>query len=88
VLLGGVGVLEAVVYPWRYRAAVDGSRLANVLSALVLTVMRVAFVWLGASAVMRETPWPLALAVYALPATIATAAVSPARKRASAEKPS
>jgi hypothetical protein len=82
IMLAAVGIVEAIVYPWRYRAAVNGSRWENAASAFILTIMRIAFVWLGASAVMKDTPWPLALGVYAVPATLATLWFHPKKGKA------
>lgn len=70
-LLGVVGMAEAVVYQGRYRAT-HGSPLAAGAWTLAVCLLRVGFVCLGVSAAMKDQ-WAAALVAYAVPAAAVTA---------------
>lgn len=71
-VLAGVGVAEAWAHTWRYRAAGENPRLSAALSCFVLTGLRIGFVGLGVGLLMQGHSFHELLAVYALPASIAT----------------
>lgn len=68
-----VAVAEAIVYQQRYRAT-HGTPLAAGFWTLLVCALRVGFVALGVSAVMRDQ-WVWALVCYAVPAAIVTGVV-------------
>lgn len=74
-LLAAIGVIEALVYLDRIRTATAKSVWRSALSAFMVATSRIAFIIVGAGAVMRDTPWPLAMLWYVLPATLATVLV-------------
>jgi len=74
-LLAAMGIIEAVVYLWRYRTAVDRFSWQSVASTFGVTATRVGFVVVGASAVFNSEPWYWLILAYAVPATVATAVV-------------
>lgn len=70
-LLALVGMAEAVVHQSRYRATF-GTPLSVGVWTLLLCLLRVGFVALGVSVMLREQ-WALALFAYAVPAAVTTA---------------
>lgn len=80
VLLAVIGVVEALVYIDRIRTAIGGSVWRSALSALLVTCTRIAFVIVGAGAVMAQTSWWWCVVCYAVPATLATVLVHPRMK--------
>lgn len=71
-LLALCGVLEAVVYQFRYRSAVVGRPSAAAGSAFLLAVLRVLWTVLGVSAWMGGQRVWVVCAAYAVPVALAT----------------
>lgn len=72
ILLALIGIIESVVWLYRCRTANATNEIHSALAALGVTTTRLAFVWVGASAVLAATPWWLALGAYCGPATAGT----------------
>lgn len=70
-----LGVVEAVVLLYRMRTAVGACRWRSAAATLAVTVTRILFVLVGASAALSAVPWWQAVVCYAIPATLATALV-------------
>lgn len=74
VYLALLGVAESVVWLWRMRTANHPSAFVSGLAASAVTCCRLAFVYVGASAVIASVPLWQALAAYVLPVMFATVA--------------
>ena len=75
VWLSVLAVAEAAVYRWRIRTAVavasHHAALRSAASTGLVCLVRIAFVWLGASAVMRGEAAVVVVMAYVWPAVIA-----------------
>ncbi len=71
-ILALLGVSEALAWLWKMRTAVAASYWHSAASTALVSVLRVVFVLTGAHAVLRDTPWWMAVGAYAGPATAAT----------------
>jgi hypothetical protein len=67
-----LGIIEAIVWLWRMRTHRHESPLVSGIAAGAVTLTRLLFVYVGATAVMASIPVWQALAAYCLPATLAT----------------
>ncbi len=76
-----VAVCESLAFVWRYSAAVRGSALAQGGSTVIVCVLRVLFVQVGVSAMMRDVSPLLVIASYAIPAGVVTWWVARAKTR-------
>ncbi len=74
-ILALVAVLEAVVWLDRLRTARGASAWRSGLSAFLVTLTRVLFLWAGVQAVMRDAPAWAVITAYCVPAALATVAV-------------
>ncbi len=72
--LAVLGIVEAVVWLFRMRTARHPSAIVSGIAAFLVTVTRLLFVYLGASAAMSSLPIWECVAAYAIPATLATVA--------------
>jgi hypothetical protein len=73
--LAFLGIAESVVWLWRMRTAHSPSAFVSGLAASAVTCCRLAFVYVGASAVIAAVPLWQALAAYVLPVLVATTLV-------------
>lgn len=71
-ILALLGVTEALAWLYKMRTAVGASYWHSAASTALVSVLRVVFVLTGANAVLRDTPWWMAIGAYAVPATAAT----------------
>lgn len=71
-MLAILGVAEALVWLHRMRTSIQRSAWVSGVSAAMTTGCRLAFIWVGAGAVMAREHWALAAVSYVLPASIAT----------------
>ncbi len=72
ILLALIGILESVVMLERYRSANRGSALRSALSAALVCGLRLAWLWVGASAILMGERWSAAFLCYVLPAALGT----------------
>ena len=70
--LAAISILESIVMIWRIRTASSSHPWHAGMAAGAVTGLRLAFVWVGATAVMSDTPWHLAIVAYVLPAVVGT----------------
>jgi hypothetical protein len=73
--LAAIGVSEAVAYHYRYSRASTDQAIAAAVSTIAVCGLRVAFVYVGASAVLADALLIAAAGLYVLPAAAATYAV-------------
>lgn len=71
-LLALIGFIEAIVFLFRYRTANDRSPWISALSTFCICTTRLCFVFLGAKAVIAESPLIWAIILYGGVATITT----------------
>lgn len=69
------GIAESFAWLWRMRTANHPSRWVSGLAAALVTCCRLAFVYVGASAVIASVPIWQALAAYVLPVFAATVVI-------------
>lgn len=71
-LLSVLGVIEAVVLLYRYRSAVKDSASSSAFWTFNTCAVRLAFIYTGVQAVMKDIPWVYAILAYCIPASAIT----------------
>lgn len=71
-LLALIGILESVVMLERYRSANRSSALRSALSAGLVCGLRLAWLWVGAGAILMGERWSAAFLCYVIPAMLGT----------------
>ena len=67
-----IGIVEAIVYLFRYRTASERSAWVSAFWSFAICVTRILFVYLGASAVIAGTSWFWSIVCYGGAATATT----------------
>ena len=72
-MLAALGVAESIAYARRIRSASGTSAIAAANHAATIVALRLAWLYIGVSAVIEGMAWPLAAAAYVAPVWAATA---------------